>query len=412
VVAGRRARYLLLGFSMNAMLGTAYAWSVFTRPLKESFGATEFAAMLPFAVSLAMFSVGMVFAGRLVDRYGPRRIAILGGILVGSGYMLSSLVAVAPWPLGTLTLTYGVVVGVGIGFAYSPPIPTAVRWFPDRRGLASGIVVMGFGLSALFTAPLADSLLASTGLATTFLVLGCAFLVGLVSLGSLLAFPPETWRAPAPVRAARRTWSPLAEVDTRTIVRTRAFWSSWLLYALGTAGGFMVIGKAKDIALEVGHAAGALAVAAVMILAVFNSFGRPLFGRAADAYGPRRALLLLYLVLLGGMVLLSSSPSWVPLYVGIATVGMVFGGFLAVMPALATYFYGTRHLATNYGFLFTGYGTGALVALVTIGPIRDAFGSFVPAFYLGIGLSVAGLLLSLQVRPPRPATTRVEAARS
>ena len=392
---------------MNAILGTAYAWSVFTAPLKAQFGATDFTAMLPLAVALAMFSVGMVIAGRLVDRHGPRKVAILGSLLFGGGYLLSSLMHLTPWPIATLTLTYGVVVGLGTGFAYGPPIPTAVRWFPDRKGLASGIVVMGFGLSALLTAPLADALVQAYGVPGTFLILGGVFLVVLVPMSALLAFPAVDWKAPQAAAASRRTWTPLAEVRTRDMLRSGAFWSAWLLYVLGTAGGFMIIGKAKPIAMEIGAATGAWAVAAVQILAVFNSGGRPLFGRAADLWGPKNALFLMYAVLLGSMVLLSLSTSAVPLYLGIGLTGMVFGGFLAVMPTLSTYFFGMKHLGTNYGFLFTGYGCGALVALFAIGPIRDAFGAYGPAFYVGAGLSAIGLVLTLLVRPPRPTVARI-----
>ena len=404
----RRGAYLALGFLMNLMLGTAYAWSVFTKPLIRSYGATDFTSMLPLAVALAMFSVGMVFAGRLVDRHGPRKVAVLGGILVGTGYLLSAGVHLTPWPMAGLTLTYGVVVGLGLGFAYNPPIPTAVRWFPDRKGLASGLVVMGFGLSALFMAPLADTLIAAYGVPATFLLLGVLFLAVLVSAGALLAFPPADWKAPEAKATSRRTWSPQAEVDSRTMVRSPTFWIAWALYVLGTAGGFMVIGKAKPIAEEIGLATGLLAIAAVQVLAVFNSIGRPIFGRSADAYGPRRTLLTMFAVLLGAMALLALSTWWVPLYAGIAITGMVFGGFLAVMPAIAAYFFGQKNLGSNYGVLFTGYGVGALVATFAAGPIRDAFGSYVPAFYVGIALSVFGLALSFLVRPPRPTTARVE----
>ena len=160
---------MLLGFAMNLLLGTAYAWSVFAKPLQTQFGATSFTVMLPFAVQLALFSVGMVFAGRLVDRHGPRKVAILGGLLVGAGYLLSSLLDRVPWPIEYLTLTYGVIVGLGLGFAYNPPIPTAVRWFPDRRGLASGLVVMGFGLSPLVTAPLIEFLIPAYGVPSSSL---------------------------------------------------------------------------------------------------------------------------------------------------------------------------------------------------------------------------------------------------
>jgi len=412
----RRGAYLALGFLMNLMLGTAYAWSVFTKPLIRSYGATDFTSMLPLAVALAMFSVGMVFAGRLVDRHGPRKVAVLGGILVGTGYLLSAGVHLTPWPMAGLTLTYGVVVGLGLGFAYNPPIPTAVRWFPDRKGLASGLVVMGFGLSALFMAPLADALIAAYGVPATFLLLGVLFLAVLVSAGALLAFPPADWKAPEAKATSRRTWSPQAEVDSRTMVRSPTFWIAWALYVLGTAGGFMVIGKAKPIAEEIGLATGLLAIAAVQVLAVFNSLGRPVFGRAADVFGPRRTLLMMNLVLLGAMALLAASAGFggsalVPLYSGIALTGMVFGGFLAAMPALATYYFGAKHLGSNYGLLFTGYGLGAIVALFAIGPLRMAFGTYLPAFYVGILLSLLGLVLSLQVRPPRPAAARAARAK-
>ena len=407
-----RASYLAIGFSMNVVLGTAYAWSVFKKPLIAGFGANNFTAMLPFALALAMFSVGMVLAGRLVDRHGPRKVALLGAVLVGGGYILSSFMDDTPWPMGSLTVTYGIVVGLGLGFAYNPPIPTAVRWYPVRRGLASGLVVMGFGLSALFTAPLADFLIASYDVPTAFLILGVAFLAVLLALGSLLRFPPADWQPPAEIVAkAKRSWKPVAELTTRKMVRTPAFWSAWLLYVLGTAGGFMIIGNAKDIAKEVGLVTdAALATAAVQTLAVFNSGGRPLFGRLADVWSPKRALLVMYLVLLGGMALLSVSSAWLPLYVGIAITGAVFGGFLAVMPALATIFFGTKNLGTNYGVLFTGYGFGAIVALFASGWIRDSAGSYVPAFYIGILLSLFGLLLSLGVRPPRPTAARLAPA--
>ncbi len=414
-----RARwaYLGLSFVMNVLLGSAYSWSVFVGPLKAQYGADAFTALLPFGVALATFAFGMGFVGRFVDRYGPRKVSMIGGVLVSGGYVLSFLMDKTPLPpIAVLTLTYGVVMGLGIGFSYSAPIPTASRWFPDRKGLATGLVVMGYGLSPLFTAPLATALM-GTGpydVPFAFLVLGIAFFVVLVPLGSLLRFPPADWKAPAPKgAAAKKTWASGAEVGTRAMVRTPTFWTAWLLYVLGTAGGFMVIGNAKDIAMGVrtldgAVVAGFLGTLAVQVMAVFNSVGRPIFGRLADVVDPRRTLRLMYLVLLGGMAVISVASAYEPLVAGIAITAVSFGGFLAVMPALAAFYFGQSHLGSNYGMLFTGYGLGALVATAAAGPIVNAFGSYVPAFYVGIALSLAGFAVSLLIRPPRPVVARAE----
>lgn len=412
-----RAAFLLLGFVMNLMLGTAYAWSVFTSNLKAHYGATSFTSMLPFALALALFSVGMIFAGRMVDKRGPRQVAMLGGVLLGIGYMGSYLMGVTGYPMETLTITYGIFAGLGLGFAYSPPIAVAVRWYPVRKGLASGLVVMGFGLSALFTAPLATYLITSQGTPMTFLILGIVFLVVVVALGSLLAFPSGDWQPPAEVVStaakSRRTWKPAEEVETKDMLRRSTFWLAWILYTVGTAGGFMIIGNAKVIAQETGGVTDAvLATAAVQLLAVFNSAGRPLFGRVADVWTPKRALLIMYLVLLGAMAILAAlgSTSWVLVYLGICLTGMVFGGFLAVMPALSTLVFGAKNQAANYGVLFTGYGLGAIVALFTSGLIHDVYGSYVNAFYAGMALSLIGLVLTFAVRPPRPVAAESAAA--
>ena len=405
-----RGAYLAVSFVMNVMLGTAYSWSIFDSPLRTSYGADQFTAMLPMAVALGMFSIGMTFCGGFVDRFGPRKIAIIGAILVSVGYMSSALVAVSPWPIPTLVVTYGVVMGIGLGFAYNPPIPTAQRWFPEKKGFATGVVVMGYGLSPLFTAPAADVLIKAYGVPATFLVLGIVFLVVLVPLGSLLTFPPKDYKAPEPKKPVRRRgWEPLADMERRTMLRTPAFWLAWAVYAIGTAGGFMIIGKAKPIA---GDVAGIVeyAFVAVMVMAVFNSIGRPIFGRIADAFTPRHALFAMYAVLIGAMALLSMSTWWVTIFAGIAITGLVFGGFLAVMPALTTHYFGTKNLGANYGVMFTGYGLGALIALAAVGTIYSMFQSYVPAFYVGVLLGLVGLAVTFLVRPPKPAAARIAPA--
>ncbi len=409
-----RWAYLVLGFTMNLTLGTVYSWSVISGTLTSSTGPYKygtFDANIPFAVALATFSVGMVASGRLVDRHGPRRIAIIGGILVGAGYMLSSLFTLSPWPLYTLTATFGIIAGLGIGFAYNPPIATSVRWYPVRKGLASGIVVMGFGLSPVLTATVVSWwLIPAFTLPGTLLLLGAVYLAVLVVCAAFLQFPEPGWQPPEKVVAAasKRTWKPFAEMTTGEMVRTTSFWGAWVMYALGTAGGFMAIGNAGSISKEIGHVPTELLVVPVVVLAIFNSSGRPLFGRLADVLTPRRALLIMYAVLLGGMGILSVANSDITVYAGIAVTGIVFGGFLAVMPALSTLFFGAKNQAANYGVLFTGYGLGAVVALFVGAWVKQVTGSFHDAFYLSAALALVGIVLSLAVRPPRPVAVVVE----
>ena len=400
-----RGAYLAVGLGMNLLLGTAYSWSVFRAALINEFGtrgADEFTALLPFAAAMAMFSVGMVFAGRAVDRHGPRKVALAGVLVFGAGYVLCGFFDRSPWPILTLTVLYGGLVGLGTGFGYNPTITTAVRWFPVRKGLASGIVVMGVGLSPLVTAPLAGFLIGLYGVPTTFLLLGILFLATLVPLSLLLRFPPAGWQPPAEIVAKNlRTWRPLAEVGPRTMLRSRVFWTAWTLYVLGTAEGFMVIGNAFTIAKEIGLATDAVATVAVMVLALFNSGGRPLFGRLADLWSPKEALLVMYAVLLGAMALLSISSGLAPVFLGIALTGIVFGGFLAVMPALSTLYFGEGHAGANYGLLFTAFGVGNVIALFAGGWIREATGAYLSAFFIGLALSAVGLALSLGVKPPK-----------
>ncbi len=400
-----RGGYLATGLGMNLLLGTAYSWSVIKDALIREFGAAgadDFTALLPFAVAMAMFAVGMVFAGRLVDRYGPRRVAVAGALVFSAGYILSSLMSWTPWPMVTLTLTYGGLVGLGTGFGYNPTITTAVRWFPVRKGLASGIVVMGVGLSPVITAPLASFLIGLYEVPTTFFLLGILFFVALVPLSLLLRFPPQDWQPPAELVArTRHAWKPVAEVEPRRMIRSPLFWSAWALYVLGSTLGFMVIGNAHTIAVEVGGASDALATLAVMILAVFNSAGRPVFGRLADVWTPRRTLLLMAAGLLGAMALLTVARDVMGVLLGIALAGILFGGLLAVMPALCTLYFGLEHSGANYGLLFTAFGIGNVVALFAGGWIRTTTGSFLAAFYVGVALSAIGLLFSLTLRPPR-----------
>ncbi|MEM2842045.1 MAG: OFA family MFS transporter [Thermoproteota archaeon] len=345
---------MLAGFVINVCLGTVYSWSVFRPPLhKEPFNMSQTESILPFSVFLLCFGLMFSVSGLTVMKYGPKRPALIGAALVGLGYLVSSLISIFPsTPVPILLLGFGIMSGTGCAFAYNPPIAVSGRWFPDKRGLALGLTVMGFGLSSLFTAPLVATLVNVSGLFSTFIVLGVTFLVILAIAGSMLKFPSEGWEVPTKVKQT----AIISEVDfsTREMLGTSAFFITWVIYLVGAGAGLSTIGYAKQIATDVSHMSDDIATFIVSLLSLSNAFGRPLFGKLVDMIGSKKTLVLTLIIQLMSLFILmprASNPTH--MLMGTILIGMTFGAYLAVMPALISYFYGTKYLSQNYGLCFS-----------------------------------------------------------
>jgi OFA family oxalate/formate antiporter-like MFS transporter len=380
---------------IQVSLGAVYIWSVFQTPLKAVFqdwGETQ--VTLPAQIVLAAFALAVIFAGRIQDRVGPRIVATAGGIILGAGLILAKFTELFPsgGALVWLIATFSVLGGIGIGAGYVCPIATCVKWFPDKRGLITGLAVAGFGAGAFFFAPLAKALISggayelmgaklftlpALGVFNTFMVLGVIFLVCVVAGAQLLNNPPagylpKGWTPPQPktpaAAAAKADFSPLE------MIRTPSFWLLWVTYFIACSGGLQIIMKASPIwqyARLAGRmetvsaadfssiaAAGALAVS---VIAIFNSAGRILWGLVSDRIG-RKPTLILILVLSGAALLILDFLTDFPLFLaGVSVVGLCFGGFLALYPALTADYFGTKNIGVNYGVVFTAYGLGGIV---------------------------------------------------
>ena len=379
---------------IQVSLGAVYIWSVFQTPLLTHFPSwKETQVTLPAQIILACFALAVIIAGRIQDRVGPRPVAIAGGLMLGSGLILAKFTAgFTPGPaLVWLILTYSVIGGLGIGAAYVCPIATCVKWFPDKRGLITGLAVAGFGAGAFFFAPLAKALitggpyqlfgkslfsLPEVGLFNTFLVLGLIFLVT-ITLGALLLQNPETgyrpagWNSPVQSTALNNL---KVDFTPSEMFRTWQFWLLWGIYLTGCASGLMIIMKASPIwqsfalsSLTSGldsagfsqiASAGALAVS---ILAIFNSLGRIVWGKISDAAGRKNTLLAMFLICGLTMLAFNALKPYSLFLLGISLVGLCFGGFLAVFPAVTADYFGTKHYGANYGWMFSAYGVGGLL---------------------------------------------------
>ncbi|RLG58839.1 MAG: oxalate:formate antiporter [Candidatus Hydrothermarchaeota archaeon] len=391
------------GFLLNLMLGIVYAWSVFVRPLMGEFGWTKTTTMLAFSIFLMVFAILMVPAGRAQDRMGPRKVAMVGGVLLGLGFILASFVTSIKSPYW-LYLTYGVVAGAGCGLGYACPIPAARKWFPDRPGLAVGLVVMGFGMSALLFAPLERMLLDMYGIQKTFFIIGCILLIVAVFAASLLRNPPEGWLPegynPATTQQTANVISG-KDIEPMDMIKTKQFWMLWISFVFMASAGLMVIGHIAAYARELGIEKMAAALAA-SVLSVFNAMGRPGSGALSDKIGRAKTMFILFLIQGCIMIIFPKfAVTLMTIYIAVAIIGFNFGANFALFPSATADFFGTKNLGVNYGLVFTAYGVGGLLGPIMGARVYDATQSYTIAFTVAGILALIASGLSFALKPPK-----------
>jgi OFA family oxalate/formate antiporter-like MFS transporter len=394
-------------------LGAVYAWSVFRMPLQAQFGWSSTAATIPFQVILLCFAFTMVLGGLWQDRVGPRVVASVGGLALALGLLLASLAR----SVATLSLSYGVIGGLGLGLAYGCPIAAGLKWFPDKRGLITGLVVASFGAGALLFAPVARALIDAVGVSKTFAILGCIFAAGVVGGAQLLRNPPPGYSPPGWQSRAKATAAWNAEWPE--MVKTPQFYLLVFLYCIGCAAGFVVIAHAAPMAqsevtvlkklIVDGHAAEAktLAALAVGILAIFNAAGRVGWGMLSDAMGRSRTLAAVFLGCAGGLLALPHMSDFAGFVTAISIVGACFGGFLAIFPAITAEFYGTKHIGVNYGTVFIAYGIGGFIGSLASARAFDLTGQYQTALVGAAACCGLCAVLAVLLRAPqaKPAAT-------
>jgi OFA family oxalate/formate antiporter-like MFS transporter len=435
-------------------LGAVYIWSVFQTPLKAVFTDwSETQVTLPAQIVLAAFALAVIVAGRIQDRIGPRIVATFGGVILGLGLILAKFTELFPsgGALAWLILTFAVLGGIGIGAGYVCPLATCVKWFPDKRGLITGLAVAGFGAGAFFFAPLAKALIAggayelmglrlfdlpALGVFNTFLTLGVIFLVLVVAGAQLLNNPPAGYVPAGWTPPQAKTAAPgKADLTPTQMIRTPAFWLLWVTYFFACTGGLQIIMKASPIwqsfslqglippvpAADFSRIAAAGAMA-VSVIAIFNSTGRILWGIVSDRLGRKTTLAIIF-ILCGGALLAMNWLTDYPLFlIGVSVVGLCFGGFLALYPALTADYFGTKHIGINYGLMFTAYGAGGIVGpylaaslMRVVGTMayeaKDAAGAVVQKMYtignyqtafLVAGVAcLAAVVLAVWIRPTK-----------
>jgi OFA family oxalate/formate antiporter-like MFS transporter len=352
-------------------LGAVYAWSLFNQPLMDKFGWSREDVVVTFSITIAVFALTTIFAGRLQDRIGPRWVATIGGLLLGLGLILSSQAT----SLMQLYVFYGGIGGIGIGMTYVCPLSACVKWFPDKRGFISGVAVAGFGLGGLIYKPIIGAFIENAGVSSAFLYLGIIYLVLVVAGAQLLKNPPAADSA-QDEDADRAAFNENVHFSPGQMLRTPQFYTLWLIFLFGSISGLMVISFAVDIGVELAGLTFEQAANAVMVIALFNAGGRVLLGKLSDRFGRKNTLITIYALTAVIMFYMSTGMINYPLFLlSVSLIGFCFGGFLALFPSITADYYGTKNIGSNYGFMYQAYGLSAFAGpfIVKAIPFTQAF---------------------------------------
>ncbi len=416
-IKNRGLQVVLAGVGINLALGILYTWSIFKGAIVDSIATggegafTWNAASVndPYAVACLAFAAAMILAGKCQDKFGPKVTCVIGGLLVGAGFVwISQTTDYLAWVVG-----FGLLAGTGIGFGYSATTPPALKWFsPAKTGLIAGIVVSGFGLASVYIAPLAKYMLATFGLQQSMMYFGIAFAIVVSSFGMLISNPPEGFNADpnAKQTATKAVAAQVPDLKPSQLFTNGKFYVLWLCFFVGAGAGLMVIGSAKGLASA---SMGEMAFLVVSIMAIGNAAGRLVAGVVSDKIGRATTLCIMLvfqacmmfaaLPILGGE---TSNPILVVLLV--SAIVFNYGTNLALFPSFAKDLWGMKNFGMNYGILFSAWGVGAFVLVRVSEMLKVKTGSMDSSFILAGVLLLVGAMMSMSLRPQKVAVPATE----
>lgn len=387
---------LAVGTVILLVLGSLYAWSTYRGTLVEEFGWSISSAQFTFSVSMMTFCIGGLVSGLIIKRTGPRVPAVASAVLMFAGLFLSSMISSLP----ALYLAYGVLYGFGVGLGYNAIMGTVVKWFPDKTGLASGILLMGFGISSLIVGKVGARLIGEIGWRNTFMYFGIAF--GIIVL--ILAF---SLKVPSPSdlegmqTASGKSSESFAELDSGSMLKTKNFWFFFIWVIMLSAAGLCIVGNSATFADTICNNLETAATVAG-IISVCNGIGRVIFGTLFDAKGYRVTMLsAVVLFVISTVILLAASftGSLAVLIVSYVLVGFAYGGVTPTNSAFIAKFYGKQNYAMNFSIINLNLLVASYLPQVA-SKLQDMTGSYNGTFYYMLGLSAAAFVMTLLIRTP------------
>ena len=388
----------IAGVFLQIALGAVYAWSVFRVPLSKQFGWSISEVTLTFTISIFVLGFAAFFGGLWLNRKGPRIVALTGGGLYGLGVFLASFSHSLAW----LYLSYGVIGGIGLGLGYIVPVAVLVKWFPDRRGLITGIAVGGFGAGALITAPVATRLIQAVGVLPTFAYLGIAYFIVTIIAGLFTQNPPDGWKPEG--------WSPTASQTSQRAghdfvlseaLKTWQWYALWLLLFLNTCAGISVISQEAPIFQELTGASAIVAAGMVGLASIGNAVGRVFWAWVSDLITRRATFAVMFILQVLLFWFLPNIATVSLMTIVTFVVLMCYGGGFGTMPAFAADYFGPKNVGPIYGLMLTAWSFASAVGPLFIAHMRETAGSYGGALHIVAGVMAVSILFPILVRPPR-----------
>lgn len=391
----------LSAIAIHLSIGSAYAYSVYKNPIVETLGWKSTQITLAFTLAIAFLGISAASFGRLVEKKGPRFSAILAAILFSLGQIGSGF-AIAIQSLPLFLITYGVVGGIGLGLGYISPVSTLVKWFPDRRGLATGMAVFGFGAGALIASPIAARLIEGVGISNTFYILGTTYFLLMISGALYIVRPPVGWY-PNKIKVInqpsnRTIKTDLSQLTANEAIKTKRFWLLWTMIFINISSGIMIISVASPLSQEMVGLSVASAASMVGLMGIFNGGGRIGWASISDYLGRPTVFSLFFIIQIIAFMTLPHVTNVILFQMLIFMIMTVYGGGFAALPAFIADMFGTKELGAIHGYLLTAWSAAGVVGPIAVSFFHEATGNYNLTFYFFTVLLVIAFIVSIFIQ--------------
>lgn len=401
VVNKNRWLIAVAAVGIHISIGSVYAWSVFNLPMENAYGWSRNEVAMTFSLAIIFLGLSAAIMGHFVEKHGPRIAGLVAGSFWGVGMMGASY-ATSSENLYLLWLSYGVLGGIGLGVGYITPVSTLVKWFPDRRGLATGLAIMGFGFGAMLGAPIFRFIIENISIPATFLIMGAVYMALMYASALYLERPPEGWM-PAHMKAAidagtQKKVDDLSQLTANEAIKTAPFYGLWIMMFINISCGIAVIYSASPLAQESIGLTAAEAAAVVGLMSVFNGLGRIGWASLSDYLGRPNTYILFFLIQIVAFYLLPNITSVVLFQVVLFTILTCYGGGFATLPAFIGDLFGTKELGAIHGYVLTAWAAAGLAGPQIAAYVRTVTGSYAATLYIFAAVFIAALITSILMK--------------